>query len=167
MARRWLDRGNDIGDSAARFLFYFTGFNALFYPWMVVDEVEGHDGKKIRNLVLRLDVKVAENLLDQLQEHVAFFAGRRPVERMDRRKSDPCRGKADEGRRHQRDLMGDGAPPERLCALAQILYQVRSNLIHGSKAAMGDDSEIIENCILPMRLILEATLSMSESGRPS
>ena len=90
MARRWLDRGNDIGDSAARFLFYFTGFNALFYPWMVVDEVEGHDGKKIRNLVLRLDVKVAENLLDQLQEHVAFFAGRRPVERMDRRKSDPC-----------------------------------------------------------------------------
>ena len=49
-----------------------------------------------------------------------------------------------------------------LVAFEKFLYLVRCNLVHGSKAEMGDDEQIIETSIGPLELLLEIAIDFTE-----
>lgn len=164
IASRWLKRGTQIDDPFAKFLFFFAGFNAIYFLWTVIDDVDKGEGHQIRNVVDRLGERVAADVLRGLEREVGYFCERRPVERMDRRGADPTRGEHGEGRRHREILKTSDAPLKRLNALAQILYLVRSNLAHGSKGESGDDLEVVAKSIPALQLLLEQTLHMSQAA---
>jgi hypothetical protein len=47
-------------------------------------------------------------------------------------------------------------------ALGHILYLVRSHLVQGGKAESGDDLEIIERAVEPLRVLLNESLKLTE-----
>lgn len=154
IAEQWFERGEKTRDVFAKFFFFYTAFNALFFLWKEVDEVgrgesnEPRETKQIENLLGRLGGALWDELGATLGEPISFFAGR-AIERMDKRGgTQPLRGKATEGRKHQRVLADPRVDAtEKLKALGNILYLVRCNLAHGSKMVMGDDFDVIENAV--------------------
>lgn len=80
----------------------------------------------------------------------------------------PYKGEEYEGRKWKKILQDNGQSAlEQLVAIGQILYLVRSNLAHGSKTESGDDREIIEMSIEPLRVFLaEAILYSFKSFGP-
>jgi hypothetical protein len=71
------------------------------------------------------------------------------------------RGEEREGRRAHEKLMSS-SPVDWLVALGIILYLVRCNLVHGSKAEMGDDELVIEASVAPLKLLLEKAVKLTE-----
>ncbi len=126
IAKRWRSRGQNSQDPYAKFLYFFMGFNALYFLWDQVDGEGGGEVKQIGNLLSRIDCKVASAGLERAAASTNFFLGRaHSIERMDKRSvSHPGRGNADEGRKWSRQLLASN-PVERLVALGQILYIVR------------------------------------------
>lgn len=178
IAKRWLKKGKAISDLHAKFIFFFTGLNALYFVWYDTEREEFRkrfgksrgEGLQIRYLISKLDVEECASILDRLEQEVTYFCRRHPIERMGDREPDPSRGDEREGLKLKQSLVELGDPVERVSALAQILYLVRCNLylvrcnlIHGSKAGLGDDDEVIGMSARPMQLILESTLRMSEA----
>jgi hypothetical protein len=51
---------------------------------------------------------------------------------------------------------------ERLVALGMILYLVRSNLIHESKAESGDDKDVIVNSVYVLKVLLEQMITFTK-----
>lgn len=58
--------------------------------------------------------------------------------------------------------MGD-SPVQQLVALTKILYLVRSNLVHGSKAEAGDDLVVVQQALVPIREIAKRALRLTET----
>ena len=56
IAERWYDRGNRISDIFAKFFFYFTGFNALYFLWKEIDNINGGEKKHIENLLRKFGI---------------------------------------------------------------------------------------------------------------
>lgn len=162
VAERWLKRGNEAKDIFAKFFFYFTGFNALYFLWRKIDNLDHtNEGKHIENLLKKFDEEKAQEILEKIRSNVDYFCQRRPIQRMDRRTiNNPYVGEESEGRKWKRWLRDKSlSASKRIIAMGQILYVVRSNLVHGSKAESGDDLDIIQTSIEPLRIFLaEATL---------
>lgn len=51
---------------------------------------------------------------------------------------------------------------DQLVALGRILYLVRCNLVHGSKAEMGDDEQVIEASVDPLKRLLEKAIELTD-----
>lgn len=52
IAERWLKRGDKAKDTFAEFFFYFTGFNAIYFLWRKIDNLDQtNEGKHIKNLL--------------------------------------------------------------------------------------------------------------------
>jgi hypothetical protein len=169
IAERWLERGNKVKDIFSRFFFYFSGFNSIYFLWNKIDGLgEPNEGKQIEHLLSKLDEHKAQEILDELKPAIQFFIGHRPIQRMNKRDvNSPYEGEADEGRRWRGKLQDDQATAvNKIIAIGRIIYLVRSNLVHGSKAESGDDREIIKNAVEPLRILLEQTLSWSKKQCP-
>jgi hypothetical protein len=71
-------------------------------------------------------------------------------------------GDAEEGKKWRRQLRAGKTCMEQLVALGRILYLVRSNLVHGSKAESGDDKEIVVNSVRALKILLEQTITLTK-----
>lgn len=169
IAWRWLNRGDNSGDVFAKFFFYFAGFNALYFLWKEIDDVRNQEGnpageeKQIHHVIGMIETPTAKKILRQLTEPIKFFLDRGPIQRMDRRIDDcPSEGGKREGAKWHKRLMAED-PIEKLKALGSILYLIRSNLVHGSKAESGDDKEIINHAVAALRLIFREALSLTRT----
>lgn len=160
IAERWLEKGDKTRDVFAKFFFYFAGFNAIYFLWAEIDKLDANEGKLIDNLLEKLGESKAEEILNKASVSVKYFCERPPIQRMDKRDSDtPSTGEKDEGRKWKKRLQSDNlSASQRICAMGQVLYLVRSNLVHGSKAESGDDREVIEASIEPLRIFLVETI---------
>ena len=164
IAKRWLKRGNQTKDLFAKFFFYFAGFNAIYFLWRKIDNLDQtNEGKHIENLLAKFDEQKAQEILNKARTSIDYYCQRRPIRRLDRRTDKrPFEGDIREGRKWQKRLKDQNLSPiERLISLGQILYLVRSNLVHGSKAESGDDREIIQMSIDPLRVFLKEALLWS------
>lgn len=168
IARNWYSRAERSDDLFAKFFFYFSGFNALYFAWAKADDLRNSQGKEagdllqIKNLLRKLNSEEAEEILVRLGPEIEFFSRREPIQRMDKR---TCRsfdkGEEREGRRAREELESL-SPVDRLVALGKILYFVRCNLVHGSKAVQGDDERVIKTSMAPLKLILERAIEYTE-----
>lgn len=111
IAERWRDRGARSEDPFARYFFFFSGVNALYYLWSKVDDVRGREGGRpneqvqIEHLLDKAALGGADALLARSASSVQFFRNRNPIERMDKRTASRARvGDHKEGERAQRDL---------------------------------------------------------------
>src|ERR671914_155756 len=92
IAERWLKRGNEINDVFAKFFFYFTGFNALYFLWATIYDVRNSEGEpagerlQINKLVEMLKPQEATYIFEQTHEQVVYFRDRfGPIQRMGKR----------------------------------------------------------------------------------
>jgi hypothetical protein len=173
IAERWLNRGKISGDKFAKFFYYFSGFNALYFLWREIDGLKNEKGerpnepKQIEHLLKKFDEKQALETLETLSENVKYFCRRRPIQRMDRRKvRNPFEGDSDEGKKWQKWLKEKSLALDRLLAIGEILYLVRSNLVHGSKKESGDDEQIIDNSISPLEVFLTKSILVTKNKCP-
>ena len=169
IAQRWCSRGKTAKDPFAKFFFYFTAFNALYFLWTNVDDLRNEAGKRpnegtqIAHLLTKMGEQEAEVIISALQNQIRYFCRRGPIQRMDKRSEDNHReGEEKEGKKWLRQLCDGTTAIGRLVALGQILYLVRSNLVHGSKAESGDDEEIISNAASMLEIILERVLPFTQ-----
>jgi hypothetical protein len=161
IAERWLKRGDESKDIFSRFFFYFTGLNALYFLWRKIDNLDQtSEGKHIENLLTKFGEQKAREILNKVRTSIDYYCQRRPIQRMDRRTyKRPFEGDIREGHKWQKRIKDQSLSPiERLISLGQILYLVRCNLVHGSKAESGDDREVIQMSIDPLRVFLEEAL---------
>ena len=164
IADRWLTRGNETQDIFSKFFSYFTGFNALYFLWRKIDGIEKGEAKQIENLLRKFDTKEAQQIFGMISTEVNYFSERLPIQRMDTRTAkNPFIGEDNEGRKWQKALKETSSALDRLVAIGEILYLVRSNLFHGSKAESGDDEEIIKSSILPLKVLLTKAISMTRA----
>lgn len=173
ISERWLNRGKKSQDIFAKFFYYFSGFNALYFLWREIDDLKNEKGKRpneskqIEHLLKKFDEREALEILKTLSKNVKYFCERRPIQRMDRRKAEnPHEGDPDEGKKWQKLLKEKTLAIDRLVALGEIIYLVRSNLVHGSKVESGDDEEIIDNSIYPLEVFLTKSILVTESKCP-
>ncbi|MFH1596995.1 MAG: hypothetical protein ABIG94_11635 [Pseudomonadota bacterium] len=165
IAERWYRRGNEVNDIFAKFFFYFTGFNSLYSLWKKIDGISQGEGKQIENLLKKFDRHRAGILLNRIRDSVDYFTKRRPISRMDRREpSRPYSGDQEEGKKWQGRLIDNSDPLKQVVAMGQILYLIRSNLVHGSKAGSGDDHDIIQASIQPLKIILEEAIQLTQQS---
>ncbi len=105
----------------------------MYFSWKTIDGLSGGESRQIENLIKKFSPSEAKEILRGLAPSVNYFSERRPVQRMDERSSQSqLTGTQKEGRKWQKILIEEGRPLEQLNALGQIIYIVRSNLVHGS-----------------------------------
>ena len=118
------------------------------------------EGKQIEHLLKSLTHETATYVLGLLTQPVDYFSKRRPIERMDKREvRHPTAGSDREGTMWRKQLREAENPVDKVSALSQILYLVRSNLVHGSKAQSGDDAKIITISGPALKKLLELTIN--------
>lgn len=173
IAERWLEKGRKSNDKFAKFFFHFSGFNALYYLWTEIDDLKNEMGKRpneprqIENLLRKFNGKEASEIFKILSEDVKYFCERKPIERMDKRKPEnPFDGDPEEGNKWKKWLKEREGILDKVVALGEILYLVRSNLFHGSKVESGDDEEIITHSITPLEILLSSALAMTKGKCP-
>ena len=169
VAKRWYERGLNSKDNFAKFFFYFAGFNALYFLWGRVDDVRNQqdkpagEEKQIHNLLKKFNSDEANEILTEVKVIVDYLQHRRPIQRMDIRDIDrQINGCDTEGKKWQSKLIKSELPEKKLLALGSILYLIRSNLVHGSKAESGDDEKIIDNSVSALEIILNKSLLISK-----
>lgn len=168
IANRWLKKGQDIEDIFAKFFFYFAGINALYFLWGKIDGLEKdvetriEEWKHLQELLKKFKENEATAILDKVSSEVKYFCKRRPIQKMEKR-TIVSQQEGDEwiGRNSQQKLHAGKSSVEKLVALGDILYIVRSNLIHGSKQDSGDDKNIIAYSIRPLETILARTITLT------
>lgn len=129
IAESWLKRGKDSQDPFARFFFFFSAFNALYFYWRVRDRKSGMEVDDVVNLLKKHTEAEAKRVLQSAPEQVKYFCTRDPIRRMGRRSADAAEGDPKEGCGHKKLLRSESPAVERLKALGQILYFVRCNLV--------------------------------------
>lgn len=168
VARRWLQRGEQTKDPFAQFFFFFTGFNALYFLWARLDKMANeqgevpNEGKQIENLVGKFGEDSCKVVLDSIEAPVIYFVCRPPIQEMRKRDVNRDVGDSREGKRLRNKLESGSTAQERLVAMARILYLVRSNLFHGSKAESGDDHEIVVNSVAALKELLRESIEMTQ-----
>lgn len=164
IANRWLERGNIIEDIFAKFFFYFTGFNAIYFLWKKIDKINRRNEKEcIKNLLKKFSRLKTQEILDKVKTSVDYFINREPIKRMDKRTNKQFIGDDSDGCNWKSVLQNnDKSASEKLIALGNILYLIRCNLFHGSKSQLGDDRKIIEKSVEPLRVFLEETISLTK-----
>lgn len=169
IAERWLQKGKDTRDIFSKFFFFFAGFNAIYFLWKQI-EIPNRKGQEnhIENLLSHFDKEKAQEILNTVGESVEYFTERRSIQQMERRTSDNlCAGNDTKGIEYKKILQKNNNPAKkRIIALGKILYLVRCNLVHGSKEHSGDDKEIIEKSLEPLKLFLEESISWTRLQCP-
>jgi len=165
IAKRWNERGSKTRDDFAKFFFYFAGLNSLYYLWKVLDNLSSktREREHIENLLNKLGEDKAREILGKIDKSIEYFS-RRSIRKMMYRSPDRPDGDLREGEELRRRLE-NGSNLDRVVALGKILYLIRSNLFHGSKAQTGDDREIVERSIAPLRVLLAESISLTEQKR--
>lgn len=157
VAEEWKSRGDSIQDPFAKFFFYFAGFNALYVLWSWIGNTKRNETDKIRNLIDKLGENRADDIIKEVRKEIQYFLNRDPIENM--------RNRQKSGRGHPRQSLQEqlkrDVKEKRLFALGEYLYQIRCNLVHGSKMTRGDDREVIENALGPLRKTLDASISVT------
>lgn len=170
IAERWLKKGNKTEDIYSKFFFYFAGFNAIYFQWKIINKIDGSQQEIIINLLEQFENSKAKEILDEVKKEVEYFCRRKPVQKMNRRIDDKLLdGDSNEGIRYLEILKDVNQPAlERVISLGQILYLIRSNLVHGSKeeSESGDDFEIIKSSIAPLKVLLTESLTWSKKQCP-
>ncbi len=161
---------------AAPFAFVaaFSAFNALYWLWASVDAAERQSYKsgelklsaerdQIRGLIGRLGPERAQLLANDgdFVRASEFFATRTPIRDMRFRERDED-GAADKGA-VLRAALGAPDASARVAALAEILYQIRCNLVHGSKGVdgTGPDNELLRVCVPALRRMVSEALAIT------
>jgi hypothetical protein len=169
IAVRWLERGKISSDNFTKFYFYFSGFNSIFFLWKEVDDFKNKKGKRpsdkdqIEHLLRKFDEEKASDILQKVADNVKYFCERDPIQRMDKRNPANLHiGDPDEGKQWQDRLKDRENSLQCLVALGEIIYLIRSNLVHGSKGVSGDDQEIIDSSITPLEILLKEVISMTK-----
>jgi hypothetical protein len=161
IAKRWQKKGRKSKNVFAKFLFYYMGFNALYF---IIEKTNNRKNQKeinyVENLLRKIDQIKADKILDKIMINVKYFCNRPPIQEMRKRTFDsPYEGCSEKGREYKENLKNICLPgKDRIVALGQILYLVRCNLVHGSKSASGDDSKVIRMSILPLKIFLEEAM---------
>ena len=162
IAHRWAIRGNETRDPYSKFLFYFIGFNALYFLWGRIKDLPAKDGLRFRDLVGSVTSNEASTIMLECKESVRFFSDR-PITDMRARPRSASQGLTVVGERNRRTLANKSNTSEvRLKALSNIIYQVRNNLAHGSKGDFGDDRQVVTAAIEPTRRLLELAIKETE-----
>lgn len=170
LARSWRDKAASTEDVFAQFFFLYTGFNALYFAWSKADGLTNDEGKEpgehrqIKHLLEKMAPNYADAVLRSVVSEIRYFTEEREaIQRMGERTcASPVKGEVDEGKKAQRQLKGGRANAEKLVALGKIIYLIRCNLVHGSKAETGDDETVITRAIGPLRQILHAAIEHTE-----
>jgi hypothetical protein len=106
-------------------------------------------------------VRIWEN--DDVKRAAAYFVAHYAVRDMRRREiaeeGDESKGRMDV------DVMktADKRPRDKLKALANTVYRVRCNLVHGSKEMNPTDDRLVHAAIAPLRLLLDAAIAFTSS----
>lgn len=169
IAERWLQKWNETKDIFAKFFFHFAGFNALYFLWKKIEPpIQRGQENDIENLIRHFDGEKVQEMLGTVGESVEYFSKRPPIQRMEERKTENlCAGDDIRGIEYNKTLQNKNNPAkERIIALGKILYLVRCNLVHGSKEDSGDDREIIEKSIEPLRIFLKEAISWTRIQYP-
>ena len=167
VARRWYRRGTGTDDTFAQFFFFYTGLNALYFLWAKLDRLTNergelpNEGKQIEHLVGKIGEDAASRVLDTTHAAVEYFLRRPPIQEMRKRDVTEDVGDVKQGRRFRNKLQKGEMGVDRLVGLAQILYLVRSNLFHGSKAESGDDKEVVIASVPVLRELLREALLLT------
>lgn len=168
IARRWHFRAECSSDVFAKFFFYFSGFNALYFAWAKADDLKNSQGREageslqIKNQLQKLDSEETKDIVREVTPAIEFFSSRKPIQRMGKRTCDNClKGEESEGR-SARNKLASSSSVERLVALGKIIYIVRCNLVHGSKAEGGDDEQVIRESVYPLSLLLKKSIEFTE-----
>jgi hypothetical protein len=164
IAQSWRDKASRANDVFAQFFFAYTGFNALYFAWNKASPAASAKEKdQITVFLRRFRQKCADEVLAAVNAEVEYFLARRPIQQMRYRNCDqPLEGPDSEGREVQENLKPDKPSGDRLAALGEIIYYVRCNLVHGSKAERGDDETVITKAIGPLCHILQAAIEYTE-----
>jgi len=163
IAESWLSKGDQTNDDFAKFFFYFTGFNALYFLWKKIDNINHIEKNHIDNLLKKFSNHLI--IFNQIKDNVNYFSNRRPISQMNRREaSNSDTGNLEEGSKWQRKLKETCDPLENIIAIGQILYLVRCNLVHGSKADSGDDEFIIKASIQPLKVFLAESIKLTRKS---
>lgn len=162
VAERWIERARYQPDPFARFFFLFSAFNALYFLWRKVDGLpNAPEVRHIGNLISKFSEEDANEILVSASEALTYFRERRPIQRMDDRSSRRVATGIQRVGKQARDSLGERDPKVRLNALGEILYLIRSNLVHGSKVDSGDDGEVIERSLLILEEISRRSLELT------
>lgn len=163
-ARVWRDRGALASDDYAKFFFYFSGFNALFFLWGRIDNVKRRDSEELNHILDKFDETKAREILGKVQSSVKYFSLREPVAKMNSRTCKNPYGSKEEGTICKSILVDNTkSARERLLSLGRMIYLVRSNLIHGSRVPVVD-SEAIPNCLGPLQIILDESIRFTQES---
>jgi hypothetical protein len=159
VAEHWIKLGRETEHPALRFVCFFTAFNAMYWLWSRVTNIE-YERPQINDLIERIHERQSTALDGpEVDEVIAYFRDRDPIRNMDQRWERDSEGSDYSAIRNHRDLRGGKLV--RLKALAMCLYQVRCNLVHGSKKLSGVDAEILEHASPAMERLALAAAAMS------
>jgi hypothetical protein len=114
---------------------------------------------QIRNLVSKLDPAILDR--ERVKACIKHLHARGPIRDMRSRSQGQEEGDKKEGDK-QLTLLGDQNPGERLQALAQILYMVRCNLVHGSKEVF-IDVKLLTFCVPLLRALAEGAIVVTQT----
>lgn len=120
-SKEWLERGLNHDDPMDCLSNCWMGLNNLYSAYQSNTEV-GSIKQFIDN---KVDVKTAQELIDNHQTEIAYFMSRPIID---------MRGN---GRNSQRDIDSYNAsscPLAKLKSILMFIYQVRCNLMHGQKS---------------------------------
>lgn len=172
IGQRWQERGNCTKkDIFAKFLFYFAGFNAIYFLWRKIDGLsQREEANHIKNLLEKIDETKAQKILARVRSSVDYFCQRIPIQQMIKRScKSPYEGDETEGSEIKKVLQDKNKnASEKIVVLGKILYFVRCNLVHGSKeeSESGDDYKIIKKSIKPLSVFLEEAISWTKQQCP-
>ncbi len=139
VAERLLDRGRATGDIHAKFFFFFSGFNALYFLWATVDRKSLsellHETDQIEHLLQMLDERDCQQVLEAVAEDVDYLGAK--------------------GSTHR----------EKLAALGQTLYQLRCKLVQGQERSGGNE-ELIRRSVRPLEMLLAKACEITAAEAP-
>jgi len=164
IARSWLKRGQATNDPFAKFMFFFAGFNALYFLVRLEERAQGNEMEDVTRLVRRLGETACDDILRCTEPESGFFR-QTIILNMSRRNVSRIEGDETQGRELRATFESATSSVDRLAALSRILYLVRCNLVHGSKRQAGDDERIVSNSVRPLELLLERGIEAVQANR--
>jgi hypothetical protein len=170
-----MELGRSTQPAALRFVSFFAAFNSIYWLWFRATS-SGRGRVTEREQIVQLLERLLAADLQQLnstavENAIRYFRDRDegPVRDMNKRTNAEDEG-ADEHARAAHALLTKRLRNERLKGLAMVLYQVRCNLIHGSKKLFGTDATVLEHAAPAIECFADAALAytnaaMAESRR--
>lgn len=172
------DGPDEVPTVAFVFVSYFSALNALYWFWSSVaadlartsDEIKElqlpAEHVRIAALIDRLDDNAVDRIWrdDEVQRSVAHLHSRATAVRDMRLRELDEEGDKSKGTRDLADMKDDGKlPRDRLKALANTVYRVRCNPVHGSKQMDTTDAALVRAAIVPLRLLLDAAIDFTQA----